>query len=81
MKVFVLISEWSLDCEQEHRVWVYSNVDSAKNQMKSDYENFIREFNEFGEKQINEMSAYAYIDGDYAENHCTWTISEEEVSD
>jgi hypothetical protein len=47
--------------------------------MRTDYENFIKEFDNYDECSIGDTHASASIEGDWSANHCSWQIKEEEV--
>lgn len=78
-KVFVVLIEWSIDYEQDARVIVCKTKEKAQEEMRTDYENFIKEFDNYDECSIGDTHASASIEGDWSANHCSWQIKEEEV--
>lgn len=73
--VYALISEWSIDFEQDARVALYETEELARHDMEIEYKNFLNEFNNFDECSIGDTCASASIEGEWSENHCAWHIA------
>ena len=78
-KVFVLVAEWAIDYESDHRVAVFATQELAHDEMVRDYENFCSEFDYWENRKIGTDAAWCFMEGDYSSNHCAWQIHEEEI--
>ena len=75
-KVFVLITQWSVDYECGSDCGVYATKELAQTDMKIDYESMRKEFTDWEEYSISDDCASMQEAGDYSRNHCDWQIKE-----
>jgi hypothetical protein len=75
-KVFVLITQWSVDYECGSSCAVYATKALAQKEMKRDYKSMCEEYPEWEEFSIGDDCAEMQEAGDYTRNHCDWQIKE-----
>ena len=77
-KVYLLITQWSVDYEQGSNSGVYATKELAQKEMKRDYKNMCEEYPDWV-GSIDDNCAEMQEEGDYTRNHCDWQIKEIEV--
>ena len=77
-KVYLLITQWSVDYEQGSDSGVYATKELAQKEMKRDYKNMCEEYHDWV-GSIDDNCAEMQEEGDYTRNHCDWQIKEIEV--
>lgn len=77
-KVFLLITQWSVDYEQGSDSGIYATKELARKEMERDYKNMCEEYPDWV-GSIDDDCAEMQEEGDYTRNHCDWQIKEIEV--
>lgn len=77
-KVYLLITQWSVDYEQGSDSGIYATKELAQKEMKRDYKNMCEEYPDWV-GSIDDDCAEMQEEGDYTRNHCDWQIKEIEV--
>ena len=77
-KVFLLITQWSVDYEQGSDSGIYATKELARKEMKRDYENMCADYPDWV-GSIDDDCAEMQEEGDYTRNHCDWQIKEMQV--
>ena len=72
-KVFVLVTQWSVDYEQGVKCEAYATKELAQEAMKQDYEYMCDEYPDWV-GSIGDDCAELQEEGDYTRNHCDWQI-------
>lgn len=72
-KVFVLVTQWSVDYEQGVKCEAYATKELAQEAMKQDYEYMCDEYPDWV-GSIGDDYAEMQEEGDYSRNHCDWQI-------
>ena len=75
-KVFILITQWSVDYECGSDCGVYETKELAQADMKRDYDSMRQEYPQWEDCYINDDCASMQEEGDYTRNHCDWQIKE-----
>lgn len=77
-KVYLLLTQWSVDYEQGSESGIYDTKELAQNAMKRDYENMREDYPDW-ECSISDDCAEMQEEGDYTRNHCNWQIKQMEA--
>lgn len=83
MKVYVFLSEWTIDSTDESTIEVYETEEQAKERLNAERKNAEEYFGEWDdddierETEINEFSIW--VSGCYSENHINVSVIEREV--